>query len=560
MILLVSHMQIKINHQIAPTATAPEILEILLKSRGLKTKNQVEEFLHPSPPALEYLVKESNLSKTNLGKAKKLLDSHLKNNHDICVFGDYDADGVTATAIMWQATIAYAKMTNSSSRILPFIPDRHRHGYGLSDKAVDEVISETAFHKTQFSDFSPQLIITVDTGIVADKGIKTFRNNDIDVIVSDHHQPDNSLPLANCFLHSTATSGAGVAWLFALFLLGTPALKLLDLATIGVIGDMMLLKGLNRTIAVHGLLALSNSKRPGLLSMKKAMGIEHKELTTYDISFGLAPRINAAGRIYNPLDALRLLCTNDQNLADNLASKIELHNQDRQEYTDRALKIATTQKIDHNIIVLFGDYHEGVIGLVAGKLVEMYSRPAVVMSDNGEVIKGSARSITGVDITALLRSLKTPFLSLGGHPQAAGFSLAKNKVVAMTSELVALADRLISPKDLEKKLSVDGVLSLKQVTKTLVELVSTLEPFGLGNFKPRFLAYNLKVLEDRPLGTEGKHRKLFVEQDAVSQEIIWFNCPVAHPISFIKQLVFSPEINVWRDRQSLQLNAQYVET
>ncbi|MFH2019636.1 MAG: DHHA1 domain-containing protein, partial [bacterium] len=380
------------------------------------------------------------------------------------------------------------------------------------------------------------------------------------VIISDHHQPDNSLPPANCFLHSTATSGAGVAWIFTLFLLGTPALKLLDLATIGVIGDMMLLQGLNRTIAVHGLQALSNSKRPGLLSMKKAMGIEHKDLTTYDISFGLAPRINAAGRIYNPLDALRLLCTNDQKLADDLARKIELHNQDRQEYTDRALKIATTQKVDHNIIVLLGDYHEGVIGLVAGKLTEMYSRPAIVMSDNGKVIKGSARSIPGVDITALLRSLKTPFLGLGGHPQAAGFSLAKSQVTAMVKEIETLADHLIASNDLVKKLSVDGILSLKQVTITLAKLISTLEPFGLGNFKPRFLAYDLTVLEDRPLGTGGKHRKLFVEQNGISQEIIWFNCTITHPITFIKKLVFTPEINIWRDRESLQLNAQYVET
>ncbi|MFH2019100.1 MAG: DHH family phosphoesterase, partial [bacterium] len=160
-------MQIKINHKISSDATAPEIIEILLKSRGLKSKKQIEEFLHPAPPTLKYLLKESGLSKTNLEKAKQLLDSHLKENHDICVFGDYDADGVTATAIMWQAIIAYAKSTNSASRILPFIPDRHRHGYGLSDKAVTEVLAGSAFHKTQFSDLSPQLIITVDTGIVA---------------------------------------------------------------------------------------------------------------------------------------------------------------------------------------------------------------------------------------------------------------------------------------------------------------------------------------------------------------------------------------------------------
>jgi len=560
MIFIVNTTQLKINQSFSSSVTSEEIFHFLLKSRGLTSTSQIEEFLRPPAPTLEFLLKKSALSKTNLQKAKKLLDAHLQKNDDICIFGDYDADGVTATAIMWQATLAYAKSTKSSSRLLPFIPDRHRHGYGLSDKAVTEVISGSAFHLSQFKDFSPKLIITVDTGIVAYAGIQAFQKANIDVLVSDHHQPDDSLPPANVFLHTTATSGAGVAWIFSLFLLGSPALKLLDLATIGVVGDMMLLTGLNRALCVHGLRALSTTKRPGLLAMKKAMGIETKALTTYDISFGLAPRINAAGRIYNPLDALRLLCTNDQTLASNLAKKIEHHNQDRQEYTDQALKQIVSRKISHRAIVLLGNFLEGVIGLVAGKLTELYHRPAIVMSDNGEVIKGSARSVPGVDITSLLRSLKTPFLSLGGHPQAAGFSLAKDQVNNMSKELVALADRTIPPEKLVKTLSVDGLISLEQATKTLAKLISTLEPFGLGNYKPRFLTRDLKVLEDRLLGSEGKHRKLLVEQNGVPREVIWFNSPVPHPITALKELVFSPEINLWRNHESLQLNAQYVKT
>lgn len=216
-----------------------------------------------------------------------------------------------------------AKSEKSNSRILPFIPDRHKHGYGLSDGAVTEVISGTAFGKTGYSDFSPKLIITIDTGIVANSGIKSFRDAGIDVIVTDHHLPTGDLPNANCFVHSTSTSGAGVAWIFSLALLGESAMKLLDLAVIGVVGDMMPLTGINRSICTYGLKALSKSARPGLLAMKVAMGVGSEELTTYDISFGIAPRINAAGRIYSPLDALRLLCTSDAKLAAELAQKIE---------------------------------------------------------------------------------------------------------------------------------------------------------------------------------------------------------------------------------------------
>ena len=378
-----------------------------------------------------------------------------------------------------QAITAYAKLNESTSRVLPFIPDRHKHGYGLGDKAVAEVISGVSFGTGQFIDFAPKLIITVDTGIVAHVGITSFRDADIDVIVTDHHQPEAKLPPANAIVHTLATSGAGVAWIVAQYLLGEPASKLLDLATIGVVADMMPLTGLNRSICAHGLKALSQTTRPGLLALKAAMSVTNKDLTTYDISFGIAPRINAAGRIYNPLDALRLLCTSNAAMSQELAGKIESHNKDRQEYMDRALKLVTGKQVDHKVIIVIGDYHEGVIGLVAGKLAELFHRPALVMSDNGEVVKGSARSVSGVNITDLLRSLKTPFLGLGGHDQAAGFSLAGDQVAAMTKELESLADTTIADSLLVKQHSADITLTLSSTPLPLAKLLHSLEPFGM---------------------------------------------------------------------------------
>lgn len=552
-------MEIKIKTKIEDGSSAEEVFEAILVSRGYKNPSEREEFLHPKTIDLDYLLKESSLKKSFLSKAKKIIDAHLIKGSDICIFGDYDADGVSATAIMWQAISAYAKISKSKSRILPFLPDRHKHGYGLSDLAVQEVVTGSAFGSTIFTDFIPKLIVTVDTGVVAHKGIETFVSQGLDVIVTDHHQPEKDLPKANCIVHTVATSGAGIAWIFAMYLLGTPAVKLLDLAVIGVVGDMMPLTGLNRAICVEGLIALTRTRRPGLVSMKDQMDVGTKEITTYDISFGIAPRINAAGRIYNPLDALRLLCTTDDKFAKELAIKIESHNKDRQEYTDRALKLSAGSSTDHKIIVIIGDYHEGVIGLVAGKLVEIFHRPAIVMSDNGAVIKGSARSVPGINITEILRSLKTPFLGLGGHDQAAGFSLKKELVVKMKKELELLGDNKIDDKFLVKNHFADMKLSLSSTSLKLAKLLTTLEPFGIGNPKPKFLITDLNVLEDRKLGTEGKHRKLTVETGGVTRELVLFNTKEKYPLKNLKNVICTIDVNDWRDKESLQLIGSYVE-
>lgn len=551
-------MDITFKTTIPDDATAEQIFDAIMASRGYAKDKEKESFLHPPTPTLDYLLKESGLKKKILNQAKKLLDSHLASNHDICIFGDYDADGVSSTAIMWQTIVSYAKIQESSSRILPFMPDRHKHGYGLSDKAVSEVISGEAFKSSSFTDFSPKLIITVDTGIVAHVGIKSFKDAGVDVIVTDHHQTESLLPPADAIVHTTATSGAGVAWIFSMYLLGELAIRLIDLTTIGVVADMMPLVGLNRSICVEGLHALSHTKRPGLIAMKEQMGIASKDLTTYDISFGIAPRINASGRIYNPIDALRLLCTSDAKLAKELSTKIESHNKDRQEYTDRALKSSANLKTLHKIIVVIGDYHEGVIGLVAGKLTELYHRPSIVMSEGGDVIKGSARSIPGINITDLLRSLKTPFLGLGGHDQAAGFSVAAKDVKSLILEIEKLGDKKIDDKFLVKSHFADIKLPLKSTSLKLAKLIVSMEPFGMHNQKPKFYLEDLNVLEDKQLGDSGKHRKLTVAQDGVTRELMIFNAKEKYPIKHISALIYTIDINVWRDKESLQLITSYV--
>ncbi|MBP9702821.1 single-stranded-DNA-specific exonuclease RecJ [Candidatus Woesebacteria bacterium] len=539
--------------------TANEIIKTILVSRGLNTVEEQAEFLSPREITLDYLYAESGITKESLSAAQTLIDKHLESGSDICIFGDYDADGVSATAVLYLGLSEYIKKSGSTSRLLPFIPDRHKHGYGLSNKAIAEVMDGTAFIDASYEGFHPKLIITVDTGIVAHDGIDTFVHEGIEVIITDHHLPDSTLPKANSIVHSTITSGAGVSWILVCHLLASTS-KLLDLATIGIIADMMPLVGFNRTLVVSGLKALSASSSPGFRALKARMGIPERPLTSYDISYGIAPRINAAGRIYSPLHALRLLCTTDNGVATSLAEEIESHNIDRQELTESALTHALEQPFNNKITALVGPYHEGVIGLVAGKLVEAAYRPAIVMSDNGDVIKGSARSIPGFNITGFLRSLKTPFLGLGGHDQAAGFSIERVNLQLLLDEVSAVGNTTISDDLLIRHENADMELPLNNATLELAKKLTKLEPYGLGNNKPRFLFKNVKVVEDRALGELGKHHKLTIEQDGIRLPLLMFNTKHSHPINHVTQCIATIDVNVWNNKESVQLVSTYVET
>jgi len=552
-------MQINVTTHGGDNLSAQEIFEAILKSRGHLSKKDQDDFLSPPKPTLKILIKETGLKLSTLKNIKNLLDQHLALGHDICIFGDYDADGITATAILWQALMAYAK--GGKSRILPFIPDRTRHGYGLSIKAVGDIIEGDGFKTTSFPDFSPRLILTVDNGIVAHEAASVLAKKGIDLVITDHHQVSDTLPEAKVILHTTATSGAGIAWIFSLYLLEENQFSrdLLDLATIGVVADMMPLFGLNRSLVVYGLAKLATSKRPGLLALYQAAKVDPPSISTYTISFGLAPRINAAGRLYDPYDALRLLCATKLSLATQLASKINAHNQDRQELTDLALSSLSKETFTHKIIVVIGDYHEGIIGLIAGKLTELTHKPSIVMSNHGNSLKASARSVPGVNITELLRSLSLSYLSLGGHSQAAGFAIAKDQESIFLQTIYDLADTTIPDALLENNLTVDFELTPSQITLALAKLIEQLSPFGIGNPKPKFLLRNVVVLEDRQLGTTGKHRKLTIESGDKSLEVLLFNTKEPYPLKTITNLVGSIDINVWNNKERVQLIGSYVE-
>lgn len=535
-------------------------MSAILRGRGLVEDQEIKDFLEPQKPSLERLLKSIAIDKKQLSKAKKIVEAAIAGNQDILVFGDYDADGITSTAIMWQSLMMVAK--GSKARVMPFIPDRARHGYGLSDRAIQDIYDGTAFGKSIYPDFNPSLIITVDNGIVANKVIASLKEKGTTIILTDHHQPGEEMPIADCIVHSIGTSGAGIAWIVSLSLTNELAgvYNLVELTTIGIVADQIPLVGINRDIVVEGLKRLTTTNNLGIIAMKKRAGIEGKEIGTHDINYCLAPRLNAVGRLDNPLDALRLLCSRDPLQIETIADRVEEHNSNRQILTDTAIKTALSHPVGHAITVEAStEYHEGIIGLIASKLVEAHKRPAIVISIGEETSKGSARSLAGVNITEVLRTHTSYLTGVGGHELAGGFSLMTNNIPKLTKALYAYADKNIDLLQLDKALEVEGQLTLSQVTRPLADKICSLEPFGMGNLKPRFVVTNLTVLEDRVIGKNGNHRKLVVEQGGITRDVIWFNGEAEHPLKHIDSLVCTIELNEWRDRSTVQLNAQYVK-
>lgn len=551
-------MQIRAQTDFSGHTSAESIFQSLLQARGLITRQAIDEFLHPPQPDLGILIKGTGIKNSRLVQAKKLIGEALSRSQNILIFGDYDADGITSTAILWLTLSKLARGTGA--KIMPFIPDRIKHGYGLSLPAVADILSGHVFEQTAFPDFKPDIVITVDNGIVAHEAVKKLKNHGLQVIITDHHTALDSLPAADLIIHSTATSGAGIAWLLALALTDSSAfvLSLIELAAIGVVADQMPLTGLNRSLVARGLKVLEHSHNPGISALKHLAGIADKKLTTYDINFVLAPRLNAAGRIGNPLEALRLLCSHDERIVKQIAVSMDAYNRERQRMTDLAVDQALKTQVGHKLIFLDSpDFHEGIIGLVAGKLVEKYQRPAIVVSRGKATSKGSARSLGKVNITDLLRRAGRMLNSVGGHQLAGGFSLKTADLAKFKKKIISLADSTIGDQELDQSIQVDGTLRLTQTNLMLCRLLQSLEPFGMGNSKPRFVANNLRILEDRPVGRDGTHRKLVLEQDGVARDCIWFNGNTG-PLKDNFSAVFTLEINTWRDREKVQLNIQHV--
>jgi len=541
-------MQWHLKNQTQPK-NSQELIECLLENRGILDKTA---FLSPKNPK-DFTLAEVGISSANLAVAKLRIQTAIKNQERVIIFGDYDVDGVSATAITWEALKEAGLITQ------PFIPHRIKHGYGLSIKALDEILGTYA----EIKPAKPDLILTVDNGIVAFEALDYLAKLKIDVIVTDHHQPEGlkKLPVLTT-IHSPELCGAGVAWFLAKEIAPKSPDQWLDLVTLATIADQMPLLNINRSLVVEGLKKFrTNLTRPGLKELVKLAAIDVHSLTAEQLSFSLIPRLNAMGRMADGADSLRLLCVRTQARAMELAAKLQATNLLRQELTFEltasALAQAEEQKSQKIIVVSSKDFHEGVIGLLAGKLLEKFRRPIIAIQISPNSAKASVRSMPGIDIIEFLRRSKAHFWELGGHKLAAGFVCDPKKVTEISQHLIESAEKFIQPNKFSEALEVDFDLPEKLVTLENLDQTLLLEPFGQANPKPTFVIRNLRVLDLALIGKSQQHLKLklSLNNQTILAGLAWQKANWSEQIQLAKfyDFVIQLDQNLWREKRQLQL-------
>lgn len=481
-----------------------QIKELLLEGRKI---DHPQEFFNPTHP-LDIELEELEIDSAQIKKALELILETKEKKGKIIIFGDYDADGICATATLWR--ILY----DLSCDVLPFIPDRKKHGYGITPKSLKEIVKK----------HQPELIITVDNGIVAHEAIEFLNGENIKSIITDHHSPDENLPQASAIVHSTKLCGASVAWILGRELLKKTSPKnyekiintQLDLCGIATIADQVPLGKENRSFAKWGIEALKKTTRVGLKKLFERTKIEPKKIDSNTINFAIAPRINAMGRLKHGLPTLQLLCTPNAQQASKLVEELTLTNSLRQDITQKQVELAESQlqdQLDLPLLITHSDqYHEGVIGLIAGRLCEKYHKPVIALSLDGKMAKGSARSIAGVNIVELIREVKEDLLAVGGHPMAAGFGLEIDKLDLVTEKLQKLATA-IDQSLFEKFLNIEMIIPLSLVDEELLSVIDKFKPFGQKNSEPIFGINNLSVVQASQIGRDGTHLRLSAKDD-----------------------------------------------
>lgn len=516
------------------------VIDVLLKNRGIKNKKVFFDPTNPSKISLNDLGVKSLEVKKSIERIKKA----KKSKEFVIVYGDYDADGITASAIMWENLHAFGL------DVLPHIPDRFEEGYGINAESVKNL-------KTKFPKLS--LIVTVDNGIVAYDGINTANKLGIDIIVVDHHTKGTKKLKALGIIHSVEVCGSALAWFFAkeLSTVHSSLFTGLELAAIGTVADQLPLVGVNRSVVKYGLTELNKTKRPGLLALFKEAGIEN--VGTYEVGYIIAPRINAAGRLKHGLESLRLLCTKDKVKAFDIALGIGKTNYERQKIVEEVVIAARKNVGGQKVIVIAGEaYHEGVIGLAAGRLVEEFYRPSIVLSTKGKVSKASARSISGFNIIEAIRGVNL-HLEGGGHPMAAGFSIETDKIELFANQINVFADKLLTDEILEKKLKIDCELGFGQLNYNLLDQLKQFEPTGLGNLGASFLSKEVEVVEAKTVGREARHLKLKLKQGEQIFDSIYFGGGEIYSTLSSKakvNVVYSLEDNSWNGYKNLQLKVR----
>jgi single-stranded-DNA-specific exonuclease len=505
-----------------------------------------------------FLLKGMDIASERIARA-------IAQGEQMAVYGDFDTDGVTAVSLLMQAIPAMG------GNLRPYIPHRNREGYGLNIEAVEMLAAEGV-----------HLLITVDCGITNVAEVERANALGMEVIVTDHHRPPPALPPAlavvnpkqpDCPYPYKQLVGVGIAYKLVQALVKQglrPKLRgrdMLDVVALGTIADMGPLDGENRVLVRAGIDAIHSTQRPGLLALIKAAGLKPERVTSTDVGFMLGPRINAAGRIDDAVRAYELLLAQDFATAEQLAAELNTANRQRQELTKRvqeeACALAEQQgKHLQRIVVLdSADYPAGVVGLVAGKLVEQWARPVILISRGEEESRGSARSIPVFNIHQALTTCTDLFTRFGGHSMAAGFTIPNQHLSELETRLYALANEQLTDEMLQPTLFIDAEVPPQHLTWQLLQELVQLEPFGQANHQPVFLSRNIQAVDVRTVG-DGKHLKFRLgvpgtdgRVSAGLQAIAFGLGAMAEPLRKYPaiDIVYTLEENTWDGSRSLQL-------
>lgn len=526
------------------TLTIEDILQKLFRQKGIETAEEQARFLHPS---LAFIQTAANFAA--IERAKRRVEQAIQTAEKILVYGDYDADGVTATTVLVEG------LRRLGAQCEFFVPNRFREGYGLNEAIIEEFAAEGF-----------TLIITVDTGIANTKEVEKANELGIDVIITDHHEPQTELPPAYAIIHPALSenysfkslAGVGVAFQFVRYLLDEMPEDLLDLVAIGTIADLVPLIGENRIFAYFGLQRLKQTKRIGLRQLFTACGLED-EVTTWDVAFRIAPRINAVGRLEDANTVVDLLLTNDAKKAEEIVTYIEVLNDERKKYVDTIVEEASSQIDTNDLFIMLANeaWHEGVLGIAAAKLVKMYHRPVLLLTEGMDrnTWKGSARSIPSYNIFSNGIQIRELFTSFGGHAQAAGVTFPKENFAQIKEHFLQTCQEQLTEADLTPQLTISQKLHINQLTEQLVTAVKQFAPFGYGNEEPLFLLEAIPT-QIRQIGQQQAHLKLqFTAGDKIV-EAIGFNfgniAPLLSgraPVSFVGRL----DVNEWNGKRTVQI-------
>ena len=530
----------------------PERLLELLLDREIDTPEKIERYLHPKR---EDLVDPMLMQ--DMDKAVNVIRDAIEKHEEITVFGDYDVDGVTATAIL----LTYLR--KQGAQVGFYIPDRHGEGYGLNIAAIEQIATHS------------KLLITVDCGITCAAEVARAKELGMRVIVTDHHQLGPQIPECEAVLNPLLghypfrrLCGAGVAFKLVQAMGGTEAIEpLWELAALATIADIVPLMDENRVIVYYGLAAMAATQRPGLIALMESAGVDMQKVSSSDVAFRMAPRINAGGRLALASRGVQLLTTRRMDTAREIAEELNQDNIRRRELEIEIFQQAdemTRQQIDfmnERAIVVCGEgWNPGVIGLAASRLVEKYKWPTILLSRDGDICVGSARSIPGVNIHEAMSTCRDLFIRFGGHAQAAGLTIEAKNVPDFKRRLSEAIREQAAPEAFIPTEEYDLELELSEMTEAFVDAFSAMQPTGFGNPAPVFCVRGVHTTDVRTIGKDGAHLRMRLAQGSDMRSAIGFRMgDRAANLPEVIEAIITLSINVWQDKRSVQCELRQMQ-